>query len=104
MANKTITYDSAWRNVQFQQVTVQASSALSAQTIYLPSTASAGGFNNFTIIVNDADKNALTHNITIDADGTDTINGAGTLVINVDGGAVCLTIVGDGQWLAVGNY
>lgn len=65
----------------------------------------AGYFETtWKLYVIDSAGNAGTHNITISVPSGYTINGASTLVINVNGGAACITIVANTKYLAELNY
>lgn len=71
---------------------IGVTSTAAARTINLPVAASAG--EGFILIVKDESGGAGTNNITIDGDGSETIDGATTKVINTNYGAVRLYCTG----------
>lgn len=69
--------------------------------ITLPSIAALNGQRYFWIMVRDADANAAANNITLTADGADTINTAATLVMSANGNAAQVYVVSDTEWKAI---
>lgn len=57
-------------------------------TITLPDITSA--LHGQEIVIKDADYNASVNNITINADASDTVNGAASLVVNIDGTSISI--------------
>jgi len=74
-----------------------AYTATSAVTVPLPPAFNMVGR---IIYIKDTGANAATNNITLDADGTDLIDGAGTYIIDTDNG--CAGVYSDGEkWLII---
>ena len=73
---------------------VDTSSAVSS--IQLPGT--SGVRSGFLLIIKDIGNSASTNNITITPAGSDKIDSASSIVINVDYASVSLVSDGSGQW------
>lgn len=73
----------------------------SSITIELPKTSDVEGME---LVIKDATGNASVNSITIDADGTEIIDGQGSFVMSKDGQCVKLIADGVDGWLIISNY
>jgi hypothetical protein len=84
-----------------EEVVISADTTSAAINVTLPEISTYGSaIFNPRVIISDGGGAAATNNITITAGGSDTINGATTVKINTNGGAVILEQVGLTSWQA----
>jgi hypothetical protein len=87
------------QNVQQDTVRVACKTAAGVVGFTLPEIASYNGnYGNVNVIVFDDESNAGANNITVTCGGTDTIEGAATLVIATNDEAKTLTVSAEGKW------
>jgi hypothetical protein len=91
-----------WRNVQLQEVFLECDTTLGAVTINLFEIVNLNRFWNVKIIIADVSNNASVNNITINAGGSDTIDGDGNVqvVLNNNGESIIFQPVSENQWSA----
>jgi hypothetical protein len=89
-----------WRQSQTRRVTLDCDTVAGTVEINLPpleTVADLGG-NAVEVVINDSGNNASANNITINADGTDRIEGSASLVVSTDTETVVLIVANDGNW------
>jgi hypothetical protein len=98
-----LTVNPQWINVQQQQVFLECDTTLAPVTINLFEIAELNRFWGVKIIISDANNNAGTNNITINASGSDTVDDDTTnqIVINTNGSSVSFQVASETQWLAI---
>lgn len=93
--NQTGTLDVITATTSNYYIGVDTSSA--AKTVNLPAAATAG--QGFVLVIKDESGNAATRNITIDANASETIDGALTQVVNTNYGSVNLMCSGSAWFI-----
>ncbi len=88
--------------LSLQEVRILADTTVTAITILLPSISDFPQ-QNVKIFVTDYLGQAATRNIALVANGSDTINGSGTLLINTNNGFAELQIGSTGEWVVNTN-
>jgi len=98
-----LTVNPQWINVQQQEVFLECDTTLAPVTINLFEIAELNRFWGVKIIISDANNNAGTNNITINASGSDTVDDDTTnqIVINTNGSSVSFQVASETQWLAI---
>jgi hypothetical protein len=89
-----------WSQSQTRRVTLDCDTVAGVVTINLPplqEVADRGG-NSVEVVINDAGNNADNNNITINADGTDRIEGAASLVVSTATETVVLVVANEANW------
>jgi hypothetical protein len=94
--------DPTWKQVTLDEIYLECDTSSAPVTINLFEIAELDGFWNVKIYVSDISNNALNNNITINAGGSDDIDGDGNSNVQITGNgeAVALKIVSGTQWLA----
>ncbi len=87
-------------NVQQQECILNCGTTAGVVDVTLPEIVDFNDIDNVKVTVFDVDGNALANNITIRAAGSDTINGAATLVIGANNGVAVLGIANGTEWYA----
>ena len=92
-----------WINVQQQEVFLECDTTLAPVTINLFEIVELNRFWGVKIIISDANNNAGTNNITVNASGSDTVDDDTTnqIVINTNGSSVSFQVASETQWLAI---
>jgi hypothetical protein len=98
-----LTVNPQWINVQQQEVFLECDTTLAPVTINLFEIAELNRFWGVKIIISDANNNAGTNNITVNASGSDTVDDDTTnqIVINTNGSSVSFQVASETQWLAI---
>jgi hypothetical protein len=92
-----------WTQRGTKRVTVDFDTTSAPGVLNLPSLETVRDIDGFDgreveVVINDAGNNAGTNNITINADGTDRIEGSASLVMSTDTETVILIVANDGNW------
>ena len=98
-----LTVNPQWINVQQQEVFLECDTTLAPVTINLFEIVELNRFWGVKIIISDANNNAGTNNITVNASGSDTVDDDTTnqIVINTNGSSVSFQVASETQWLAI---
>lgn len=80
------------QNRMIERCVLTCDTTLGPITINMPAIASLGGFLNMQIVVVDVANNALVNNITVNADGTDLINGLSNNIIATNGAIISYAV------------
>jgi len=88
------------KNVQQQEVVINCGTTAGVVDVTLPEIVDFADIDNVKVTVVDVDGNATASNITVRGGGSDTINGAATLVIGADNGVAVIGIANGTEWYA----
>lgn len=90
--------DPNWKQLPVQELRLECDTTLAPVIINLFDIAALQGFYNIKLFIVDKTNNAGTNNITINAGGTNTIDGQSNLVLNSNGAATEMQVFSSDQW------